>query len=126
MPRLQAVLAIAIDNLDSVVASLGPTIGQRLIDTAANRIAEALPEIGFPERLGSNELVVSLTEDIAPRDPIEVAGLLADLLERSYVIAGNLIDVTARIGIALMPPEGADREQMIRRAALALSERHGG
>lgn len=117
-----AVLAIAIDDLDSVIASLGPAIGLRLMDIAANRITGALPGME-PERLSSNEFLVSLTRERA-HEPAETASYLADLLERSYIIDGNLVDVTIRIGVALTPPEGADRDQMIRRAKLAGNNAH--
>ena len=54
---------------------------------------------------------------------------LVDLIGRSYLVEGHLIDIAASVGIVLFPTDATDGEQLLKKADLALhrakSEGHG-
>jgi predicted signal transduction protein with EAL and GGDEF domain len=55
-----------------------------------------------------------------PQSAAALAGLLVDLIGRSYTVEGHLIDVAANVGIVLLPNEATDCEQLLKNADLAL------
>ena len=68
-------------------------------------------------------ILVSLAVPIGSKIAEEAAGLakrLIDLLGRTYVIDGQVIKISASVGIALVPPGTRDTQQMLKNAVQAL------
>lgn len=109
--------SIDIDNFKSINESLGHPIGDALLCDVGTRLAAACPS-GFIARLAGDEFAVKLraggqTADQAGR---AIVAALAD----PFDIDGHRIIVSASVGIALSPQDGADATSLLKNAELAL------
>jgi diguanylate cyclase (GGDEF)-like protein len=115
-----AVLYIDIDEFKSVNDALGHPIGDELLKGVADRLRGCLKETDVAARLGGDEFAVIQT---AIRDRSETTRLVDEIhsaIRQPFECAGHLITTDASIGIALAPGDGADLDQLLRNADLAL------
>jgi diguanylate cyclase (GGDEF)-like protein/PAS domain S-box-containing protein len=115
-----AVLYIDIDEFKSVNDALGHSIGDELLKTVAGRLRGCLKQTDLAARLGGDEFAVIQT---AVRYPSETT-LLVDRIYRAirepYECGSHLIATDASIGIALASGPGADLDQLLKNADLAM------
>lgn len=133
-----AVLFIDIDNFKVVNDSLGHRSGDALLIQLARRLTACLRQVDtvsrqeqsdteyftFGEttlaRPGGDEFVVLAEEVRDPSDAIRIAERIKDRLAQPFDIAGHEIVVAASIGIALSNNAGAEPQDMLRDAEIAM------
>ena len=115
-----AVLRIGMDDFRLVNDTFGIAIGDEVLDLAGKRLQAAVREQEFVVRLPGDEFAVLLH----PMDSVIRAGAaadrLSDLLQRVYLVEGEVVNVTACLGVALAPEDGTDAEVLLQRAGAAL------
>ena len=98
---------------------MGHAAGDEVIRLCARRLLEQTPAGCLVARLGGDEFVV-----VAPEPDGNEALALADRLIQSlnlpYRIDGHNLTIGASIGIALLPGDGEDAEELLRHADRAL------
>src|SRR5579875_855669 len=98
-----AVLRVGMDNFRIVNETMGYAIGDEVLDLAAKRLQAAVREHEVVVRLQGDEFAVLLY----PLESVIRAGAAADrlndLLQRVYLVQGEIVNVTACFGIALAP-----------------------
>lgn len=115
-----ALLFIDLDGFKPVNDNYGHAAGDRILVEAARRIEGALRESDGAGRLGGDEFVafalgISRTEDAAA-----VAEKIRAAI-RAPVDAGDaVLEITASVGFAVFPEDGADEESLLRRADEAM------
>jgi diguanylate cyclase (GGDEF)-like protein len=122
------VLAFAVldlDGFDEINDALGHAGGDEVLAQAARRLAESLPAGATLGRLGSDEFALL----IADRDA-QAALVVTDALRRSLLRPfwiNQVVQVSVSIGLAVAPRDGITRDELMRRADLALrtAKRHG-
>ncbi len=115
-----AVLYIDIDEFKSVNDSLGHMIGDELLKSVAKRLGQCVGGTDFVARLGGDEFAIVQT---AVKNPAEVADLVTrvfDAIRAPYECLGHQVTSDASIGIALAPQHGADIDQILKNADLAM------
>ncbi len=115
-----AVLYIDIDEFKSVNDSLGHMIGDELLKSVATRLGRCIDGSDFVARLGGDEFAIVQT---AVKDPAEVVDLVTrafDAIRAPYDCLGHHVTSDASIGIALAPRNGADLDQILKNADLAM------
>ena len=115
-----AVLYIDIDEFKSVNDSLGHMIGDELLKSVASRLGQCVNVSDFVARLGGDEFAIVQT---AVKDPAEVVDLVTrayDAIRAPYECLGHQVTSDASIGIALAPQHGADLDQIVKNADLAM------
>jgi diguanylate cyclase (GGDEF)-like protein/PAS domain S-box-containing protein len=115
-----AVLYIDIDEFKSVNDALGHSIGDELLKTVARRLRGCLSAADVAARLGGDEFAVIQT---AVRNPSETTHLVERIyraIREPYECASHLITTDASIGIALASGHGADLDQLLKNADLAM------
>jgi diguanylate cyclase (GGDEF)-like protein/PAS domain S-box-containing protein len=115
-----AVLYIDIDEFKSVNDSLGHMIGDELLKSVAMRLGQCIDGSDFVARLGGDEFAIVQT---AVTDPAEVVDLVTrayDAIRAPFECLGHHLTSDASIGIALAPQNGADLEQILKNADLAM------
>ena len=115
-----AVLYIDIDEFKSVNDSLGHMIGDELLKSVARRLGQCVDGSDFVARLGGDEFAIVQT---AVKDPAEVVDLVTrayDAIRAPYECLGHQVTSDASIGIALAPQHGADLDQIVKNADLAM------
>ncbi|RED31258.1 diguanylate cyclase/phosphodiesterase [Rhodopseudomonas thermotolerans] len=125
-----AVLTIDLDRFKAINDTLGRSIGDALLCLVAKRISSALSESDVLARLDADEFgVIQMGRD-QPEAAVILAKRLVDLLGRPYLLEGQIINVSAFVGIALLGDAELDVEGVLKNADLALhrakQERYAG
>ena len=118
--RLLAVLFLDLDRFKFVNDTLGHEIGDRLLKTVGRRIAHSVRAGDCVARLGGDEFTVVLENLSSASVAAAVAKKIAADLADPYVMDGHDIFVTASIGIALFPRDGANMSTLLRHADTAM------
>ena len=116
-----ALLSIDIDRFKMVNDSIGPTLGDRLLTDTAMRIAMAARESDTVARLGSDEFAVMLPDLADYAEAERMARSIQTSLAQPFRFEGHEIVVTASIGIALYPENGADPGSVIAHSNTAMA-----
>ena len=113
-------LFVDLDHFKVINDSLGHSAGDRLLVLVAERLRHCIRESDTLARLGGDEFVVLMTTLADARDTALLAEKLMGTLTQPFEIEGRQLDVTASIGIAIWPEDGADAELLTRSADAAL------
>jgi len=115
-----ALLLIGLDRFRALSDVLGYSFGEEVLYVAEQRIAAGLREGVCVVRLANDEFVVLLACSPMGEETAIIARRLADQLQRPYSIRGEVVNLSASIGIVLGPQHGLEAELLLNRAAIAL------
>jgi diguanylate cyclase (GGDEF)-like protein/PAS domain S-box-containing protein len=118
--RQLAVLYLDVDRFKHINDSLGHVIGDRLLQSVAQRLLECVRASDTISRQGGDEFVILLPEVAHPHDAALCADKMLAALRAPHRIDDHELHVTASIGIATYPEDGTDCESLIRRADFAM------
>jgi diguanylate cyclase (GGDEF)-like protein len=108
-----------VDGFKEINDSLGHQGGDQLLASVAGRLQAAMPAGAKVGRFGGDEFVsVIETADLA--SGIAAANAAVHSLARPFWLSGQMVQVGATIGIAQAPRHGESRDDLMRRADLAL------
>jgi diguanylate cyclase (GGDEF)-like protein len=116
--ELLAFAVLDLDGFDEVNEALGYAGGDEVLAEVAKRLAQSLPPGAVLGRLGSDEFALLIAGV-----HLQAALTTADALRRS--LAGpfwmnQVVQVSVSIGLAIAPRDGVTRDELTRRADLAL------
>ena len=118
--RKMAILFADLDRFKGVNDSLGHAAGDKLLGEAAARLQQCVREGDMVARLGGDEFTILVN----PLPSAEAAGTVADhviaALSKPFLIDRVENVVTASIGIAVYPSDGASVEELMRNADTAM------
>ena len=114
-----AVFFLDLDRFKEVNDSLGHAEGDALLVQAAARLRELTRETDTVCRLGGDEFVLLLPDTGQP-GAARLAGKLVTAFGQPFVVSGHNLRVTASIGIALYPHDGASFAELLKNADTAL------
>ena len=118
--RANALLLLDLDRFKQVNDTLGHQTGDTLLQQVGQRLMRCVGDTGLVGRLGGDEFQVLLSGE-GGRDRIaEVAQAIIGALSQPYFITGSSISIGCSIGVAVAPEDGADSDQLVRNADLAL------
>ncbi len=115
-----AVLYIDIDEFKSVNDSLGHMIGDELLKSIATSLGRCIGGADFVARLGGDEFAIVQTAVKAEADVTDLVTRVFDAIRTPYECLGHQVATDASIGIALAPQHGADLDQILKNADLAM------
>jgi len=115
-----AVMVMDLDRFKYVNDTLGHPIGDQLLVEVGERLRAALArEECTVARLGGDEFAVLLPGGDAD-SALRTARQLLQVLERPMIVADQLVDISASIGIVTCPLQGDDAATLMRRADIAM------
>ena len=115
-----AFLFIDLDHFKAVNDELGHSVGDAMLQAAAQRLQGMVREQDTVTRLGGDEFMI-LLEDIAERDDARlVAEKALNALSRPYEIEGHSIRCGASAGVAIYPDDGNDVAGLVEKADAAM------
>ena len=121
-----ALLFIDLDRFKEVNDLLGHDAGDKLLMGAARRIERCLRPGDTVARLAGDEFTVILT-DMAETAHIEqTAQAILDVLRQPFQLGIEQAYVSASIGVAVYPDDGAEPEELMRHADQAMYRSKGG
>ena len=115
-----AVHYIDLDRFKGINDTLGHPVGDILLVKVAERLRSTLEEGDVAARLGGDEFVVVQSRVDTPETAQRRAARLTDLIGRTYVAQGHMLNIGASVGVAMCPGDGTDAETLLRHADLAL------
>jgi diguanylate cyclase (GGDEF)-like protein/PAS domain S-box-containing protein len=113
-----AVLVVDLDRFKQVNDSLGHPVGDKLLKKVAERLQKIARAQDIVARIGGDEFVVLRFGD--REDAALFAAQAVEDLCAAYVIDGDRMVVGASIGIAMMPEDGANADELMKAADMAL------
>jgi diguanylate cyclase (GGDEF)-like protein len=118
-------LSIDLDQFKEVNDTRGHPAGDELLRQVADRLRETVTGRDLVARFGGDEFQVLTAEPECAGRAEELAERLISVLSASYEVFGATVTIGASIGIARASQEGADADEMLRCADLALYEAKG-
>jgi diguanylate cyclase (GGDEF)-like protein/PAS domain S-box-containing protein len=114
------VLFIDLDRFKCINDSLGHEAGDTLLKEIAKRFKKILRAGDVVARLGGDEFVVLLQDMTSASQAATVARKIISATIRPMMLMGRECRVTASIGIALYPQNGADEQTLMKNADIAM------
>ena len=115
-----AVLYLDIDEFKSVNDSLGHLIGDELLKSVAVTLRQCVGPSDFVARLGGDEFAIIQTAVKTVADVTDLVARVFEAIRQPYECLGHQVTTDTSIGIALAPQHGADFDQILKNADLAM------
>lgn len=121
-----AVVCLDVDRFKMVNDTLGHELGDLLLREVARRLRETLRDVRDQvARLGGDEFAVMLPGADASK-ALSVAHRIAEAMNRPMNLDGQMVDVSASMGVSACPAHGNDAQSLLRHADVAMyqAKRH--
>jgi diguanylate cyclase (GGDEF)-like protein/PAS domain S-box-containing protein len=118
--RQLAVLFLDVDRFKHVNDSLGHDIGDRLLQSIAQRLLGCVRASDTVSRQGGDEFVILLSELTHAQDATVCADKILEALRAPHRIDEYDVQVTASVGIVTYPDDGTDCETLMKHADFAM------
>jgi diguanylate cyclase (GGDEF)-like protein len=117
---VHAVMMLDLNGFKEINDVYGHAAGDEALCVVGRRLATAVRDGDMVARFGGDEFAVLALHLAGAEAATGIALRMLEALGRPIVIAGVSHDVGAGIGICMMPRQGADAEEVLRRADVAL------
>ena len=115
-----AVLFLDVDRFKHINDSLGHAIGDRMLQSVAQRLLGCVRNSDTVSRQGGDEFVVLLSDVAQPRDAVVSVDKILQAMSVAHHIEQYDLSVTVSIGIAIYPDDGMDAEVLMKHADFAM------
>ena len=115
-----ALLMVDLDGFKYVNDTLGHSAGDQVLQEVAVRIGGSARDSDSVTRLGGDEFAVLLHEVPGSAMAAQVADRIISSLSVPVVVGGQPVNIGASVGIAMYPSDGANAEELLSNADLAL------
>lgn len=112
-------LFLDLDGFKIINDTLGHAVGDELLQTVGTRLKGVLRSSDTIARLGGDEFVI-LAGSVNPEYAAQLAQKILDQLRLPIEVAGEQLSMTGSLGIAMYPENGADSQQLMRAADMAM------
>jgi len=115
-----AILFLDLDGFKHVNDSLGHSVGDKLLQSVAGRLASCVRGTDTVSRMGGDEFVVLLSEVEQAEDAAITATRMLEAVAEAHTVEEHDIHVTTSIGVSIYPDDGLDAETLIKCADTAM------
>ncbi len=115
-----AVVFIDLDDFKQINDTLGHPVGDAVLVRVARRLESAVRDTDTVSRHGGDEFLVLLAEVAHAGDAERIAAKILDALSQPTVVGGHVLVLSASLGIALYPEDGADAAALLEHADAAM------
>jgi diguanylate cyclase (GGDEF)-like protein/PAS domain S-box-containing protein len=120
--KLGAILFLDLDRFKTINDSLGHGVGDKLLHQVAARLISICRTEDTVARFGGDEFVI-LLEDIESQYQVtQFAEKVLHVFDKKFHVQDNQFNISTSIGISLFPEHGADVEQLVKQADVAMYE----
>ena len=120
-----ALLFIDLDRFKAVNDTFGHDVGDRLLISVSERLAEMMRDSDTVARLGGDEFVI-LGEDIETDDEaLALADRVVQTLKEPFQVGGVEVSMPASVGVSITHDGETDPESMLREADVAMYRAKG-
>jgi len=121
--RHRALLGVGVIDLDDfkhVNDQLGHAAGNEVLKEIARRIGHALDDGDVVGRLGSDEFAILLADLGSAQDMRLVSARVLEAIRAPLSCKGEVLHLSASVGLTLYPEDNVDAERLVRHADLAM------
>jgi diguanylate cyclase (GGDEF)-like protein len=118
--HIVAMHLLDLDLFKNVNDTLGHAAGDKLLKAVAGRLRAIVRDTDTVARMGGDEFAIVQVAIEQPSEAARLAERLIATLSEVYDVDGHQVVVGTSVGIAVGPTDGADPDQLIRNADLAL------
>jgi len=115
-----AVFVLDLDRFKGINDSLGHRRGDEMLRLVGDRLRSSLRPGDTIARLGGDEFAVLLPAVAGERDMVRLGEKVLDSLRRPFNLDGHEIVSTASLGISRFPEDGAEPEELLKKADVAM------
>jgi diguanylate cyclase (GGDEF)-like protein/PAS domain S-box-containing protein len=115
-----AVLLLDLDRFKHINDSLGHLVGDKLLESVAQRLLACIRTPDTVSRQGGDEFVLVLQEVQGPEDAAVTARRVLKAVSKAHSIDGHNLFVTASIGVSMYPADGLNAESLLKNADIAM------
>lgn len=115
-----ALLFLDLDGFKDVNDRLGHEAGDQLLQEVAHRISACVRDTDTVARLGGDEFTVVLTEVTQPDKVDALCAKMLSELDKPFMLEAGEARISASIGIAMYPDDGATPDELLRQADAAM------
>ena len=115
-----AVLCLDVDGFKHINDSLGRPIGDKLLQSIAERLLGCVRTSDTVSRQGGDEFVVLLSEVEQDEGTAVLARRMLQQVARPHTINGQDLHITASIGVSVYPDDGMNAETLAKNAETAM------
>jgi diguanylate cyclase (GGDEF)-like protein/PAS domain S-box-containing protein len=120
-----ALLFIDLDRFKAVNDTFGHDVGDRLLISVSERLAEMMRDSDTVARLGGDEFVI-LGEDIeTDEEALALADRVVQTLKQPFQVGGVEVSMPASVGVSITHDGETDPESMLREADVAMYRAKG-
>jgi diguanylate cyclase (GGDEF)-like protein/PAS domain S-box-containing protein len=120
-----AMLFIDLDGFKAINDNLGHAVGDHLLISVAERLAEMLRDSDTVARLGGDEFVI-LAEDLdGDAEALAVAERVLHALEEPFLVGSAEVSMLASVGVSVSHDPEAQPEDLLREADVAMYRAKG-
>jgi diguanylate cyclase (GGDEF)-like protein len=109
-----------LDGFKEINDELGHEIGDQVLKSVAASLRSCMRKSDTIARFGGDEFTVLLPRIKHEGDEITVAQKILSMVKQPLQLEGRTITVSASIGIAVYPRDGADQDVLLRTADAAM------
>jgi diguanylate cyclase (GGDEF)-like protein len=122
-----AVMFVDLDSFKSINDSLGHAGGDEVLQLVTRAMQSVLRESDTVCRYGGDEFLVLLPEISGAQDAAQIAAEMLAAVSTPVSVGGNMLTLSASIGVSIFPEHGEDPVTLINRADAAMfaSKRSG-
>lgn len=117
-----AVVYLDLDGFKQINDTLGHGTGDVLLKMVARRLLETVREEDTVARLGGDEFMIALWHVSGSGEAATVALKVIEAVSQPYDIEGHTVNITTSAGVGIYPDHGADADELMKSADLALYE----
>ncbi|HSY07641.1 MAG TPA: EAL domain-containing protein [Steroidobacteraceae bacterium] len=115
-----AVLYVDLDCFKHINDSLGHGIGDRVLQSVAQRLLSSVRSSDTISRYGGDEFVILLADAVHAQDALVSVDKILLALAAPHRVEQHDLSITASIGIAIYPDDGTDAATLIKHADFAM------
>jgi diguanylate cyclase (GGDEF)-like protein len=120
-----AVLFLDLDHFKAVNDTLGHPVGDALLQAVTLRLGCETRETDTIARLGGDEFAIVQFNAEQPQAATTLASRLIAAVSAPFELDGHQVVIGTSVGIAMIPQDGSDPDQLLKNADMALYQAKG-
>jgi diguanylate cyclase (GGDEF)-like protein/PAS domain S-box-containing protein len=117
-----AVMFVDLDQFKKINDSLGHSVGDKLLQSVAERLVNSVRRTDAVSRHGGDEFVVLLSQIEHEEDAAVSARKILRALAVPHTVDNKNLDISVSLGVSTYPSDGPDVENLINKADTAMYE----
>ena len=115
-----AVVWSCLDKFKKTQDTLGRAVGNRLLQAAAERLENSVPENTTIAKIDGDEFAILLTQIDGAETVVEIVNRINKAFAESFAVDDHEIFITLSIGICIFPDDGTDAAILTKNASIAM------